>query len=310
MKRLTQGLISIRRIRIFLSGFFRKTKLFFLLLLFLGSFAIVGARSYTDTTSIPILGFHDIVDQQNPLEKPPYRRVFTTDYSQQKIAIFLEYLLQANYWTLSTQELQDYFIDKSRPIPQKKLGKKPIMITFDDGYLGIHKNVLPVVENLADIYGEKIKLVLFVNPLYLGVNEGGEFLPHLSCQDLREGYQKGFYDIQSHGFSHKNLAKLKSKEIEFELSEAQNSLKKCVSGLRKTENIGEHLAYPYGSSNREVEKLASKYYRTGFLYDNDLLDLYYSPNKYRLSRMTIGKNHSVNYLLSLAQNSSKLISQK
>jgi peptidoglycan/xylan/chitin deacetylase (PgdA/CDA1 family) len=259
---------------------------------------------------IPILGFHDIVDQQNPLEQPPYRLTFTTDYSQQKIAIFLEYLLQANYWTLSTQEIQEYFIDKSRPIPQKNLGKKPIMITFDDGYLGVHKNVLPVVENLADIYGEKIKLILFVNPLYLGVNEGGEFLPHLSCQDLREGYQKGFYDIQSHGFSHKNLAKLKSKELEFELSEAKNSLKKCVSGLSKTENIGEHLAYPYGSSNREVEKIASKYYRTGFLYDNDLLDIYYSPNKYKLSRMTIGKNHSVNYLLSLAKNSSKLLSQK
>jgi len=259
---------------------------------------------------IPILGFHDIVDQQNSLETPPYRLSFPTDYSQQKIAIFLEYLLQANYWTISTQELQEYFIAKSQPIPQKKLGKKPIMITFDDGYLGIHKNVLPVVENLADIYGEKIKLVLFVNPLYLGVDEGGEFLPHLSCQDLREGYQKGFYDVQSHGFSHKNLAQLKSKEIEFELSEAKNYLKKCFSGLSKTQNIGEHLAYPYGSSNREVEKIASKYYQTGFLYNNDLLDIYYSPNKYRLSRMTIGKNHSVNYLLSLAQNSSKLLSQK
>ncbi|MEY3869138.1 MAG: polysaccharide deacetylase family protein [Microcoleaceae cyanobacterium] len=310
MKRLTQGITSIRRRKNFLSGFLRQTKLFFLLLLFLGSFAIAGAKSYTQTMQIPILGFHDIVDQQTPFEKPPYRLTFPTDYSQQKIAIFLEYLLQANYWTLSTQELQEYFIDKSRPIPQKKLGKKPIMITFDDGYLGIHKNVLPVVENLADIYGEKIKLVLFVNPLYLGVDEGGEFLPHLSCEDLREGYQKGFYDVQSHGFSHKNLAQLKSKEIEFELSEAKNSLKKCFSGLSKTQNIGEHLAYPYGSSNREVEKIASKYYRTGFLYDNDLVDIYYSPNKYRLSRMTIGKNHSVNYLLSLAKNSSKLITQK
>jgi poly-beta-1,6-N-acetyl-D-glucosamine N-deacetylase len=310
MKRLTQGLTSIRWRQNFLSGFLRQTKLVFLLLLFLGSFAIVGAKSYTQTMPIPILGFHDIVDQQNTFEQPPYRLTFPTDYSQQKIAIFLEYLLQANYWTLSTQELQEYFIDKSRPIPQNKLGKKPIMITFDDGYLGIHKNLLPVVENLADIYGEKIKLVLFVNPLYLGVNEGGEFLPHLSCEDLREGYQKGFYDVQSHGFSHKNLAKLKSKELEFELSEAKSSLKKCLSGLSKTQNIGEHLAYPYGSSNREVEKIASKYYRTGFLYDNDLLNLYDSPHKYRLSRMTIGKNNSVNYLLSLAQNSSKLLSQK
>ena len=94
------------------------------------------------------------------------------------------------------------------------------------------------------------------------------------------------------------------------LGVARSSRYKCVSGLSKTQNIGEHLAYPYGSSNREVEKIASKYYRTGFLYNNDLLDIYYSPNKYRLSRMTIGKNHSVNYLLSLAQNSSKLLSQK
>jgi poly-beta-1,6-N-acetyl-D-glucosamine N-deacetylase len=310
MKRLTQWLTSIRWRKNFLSGFFRQTKLFFLLLLFLGSFAIAGAKSYTQTMPIPILGFHDIVDQQNPLENPPYRLSFPTDYPQQKIAIFLEYLLQANYWTISTQELQEYFIDKSRQIPQNKLGKKPIMITFDDGYLGVHKNVFPVVENLADIYGEKIKLVLFVNPLYLGVDEGGEFLPHLSCQDLREGYQKGFYDIQSHGFSHKNLAQLKSKELEFELSEAQNALRKCLSGLSKTQNIGEHFAYPYGASNREVEKNVSKYYRTGFLYNNDLLDVYYFPNKYRLSRMTIGKTNSVNLLISLAQKSSKLMSNK
>ncbi|MEG4291427.1 hypothetical protein Q5692_22995 [Microcoleus sp. C2C3] len=62
------------------------------------------------TVQIPIFGFHDIVDLQNPQEIPPQRREFPGDYSQQNLEPFLDYLVSHNYWFLSSQDLYEYFI--------------------------------------------------------------------------------------------------------------------------------------------------------------------------------------------------------
>ncbi|WP_341731573.1 polysaccharide deacetylase family protein [Microcoleus sp. EPA2] len=299
---LKQGKIPLN----FLFRLLHKTQIIYLVLIFLISIGISGWTVESYFVRIPILGFHDIVDIQNPAELPPNRNAFSTDYTKQDLAVFLEYLVEENYWFLSSQDLYLYFIEKSKPIPPQHKGQKPIMITFDDGYKGVHTNALPLIEKLSFIYKEKGKFVLFVNPRFLGVDMGGEFLPHTSCNDLRDGYKKGFYDIQSHGFSHKNLTTLNGKNLELEISKSKLILRKCMSNLDKNKFVGAHIAYPYGASDREVESILPKYHLTGFLYDDNLLRVSRLRNNYRISRMTVSKDMSPTDLIRIAEKASTL----
>ncbi|MDX1920618.1 MAG: hypothetical protein SFU25_07805, partial [Candidatus Caenarcaniphilales bacterium] len=70
--------------------------------------------------TIPILGFHDIVDGNNPKENPPNRRSFDIDYSVSKLQKLLEYLVKNDFWFLTSNEFFDYFVE-SKPIPPELL---------------------------------------------------------------------------------------------------------------------------------------------------------------------------------------------
>lgn len=297
---------KIKFVKSFIFRLPHKVKLIYLLMIFAISIGISGWTVESNFIRIPIIGFHDIVDTQNPAELPPKRLAFSIDYTKQDLSVFLEYLTKENYWFLSSQDLYVYFIEKSQPIPAQKIGQKPIMIAFDDGYKGVHENALPILEKLALIHKAKGKFVLFVNPHFLGVDMGRDFLPHTSCNDLRDGYKKGFYDVQSHGFTHKNLTQINGKELEFEIAKSKSELRKCMGDLDKNKVIGAHIAYPYGASDWEVEKILPKYHLTGFLYNDRLFRVNRLENNYRISRITVDKDMSPRALIRIAKKASTL----
>ena len=301
-----QLLKNVKNLRNFLFRLIHKAKPLYLLLIFAICIGISGWTVESNFIRIPIIGFHDIVDTRNPAEMPPRRLAFPIDYTKQNFSVFLEYLIKENYWLLSSQDLYVYFINKSQPIPAQYLGRKPIIISFDDGYRGVHENALPVLEKLSLTYKQKGKFVLFVNPHFLGVDMGRDFLPHTTCNDLRDGYQKGFYDVQSHGFTHKNLTQINGKELEFEIAKSKSELRKCMGDLDKNKLIGAHIAYPYGASDREVEGLLPKYHLTGFLYNDRLFRVNRLENNYRISRITVDKDTSPKELIRIAKRASTL----
>lgn len=252
------------------------------------------------TVEIPIFGFHDIVNIQNSYERPPQRPDFPGDYSQQNLAAFLEYLVSNNYWFLSTQELYDYFLaTPQKELPDEYRDRKKVMITFDDGNKSIYTHLLPILEQLQNKYGTKTKTVVFINSGFLG--RPNSLIKKVNCQDLRDGLQKGFYDIQSHGLNHENLTKISLKALERELSEDQIRLRKCTQDLDPNQTVASHIAYPFGAVNKEVEKHVAKYFFSGYLYDSLKLKLRFWPqNKYRISRLTVNSKHSAKRLISLA----------
>jgi peptidoglycan/xylan/chitin deacetylase (PgdA/CDA1 family) len=249
------------------------------------------------TIEIPVYGFHDIINLENPQEKPPRRKSFSTDYKEQDFEAFLDYLLRDNYWFMTTQDIYDYFLSpQKKPIPKEHQEQKKVMITFDDGYESIHTHVLPVLERLQKKYHKKAKVVLFINPAFLGKH--GVVLPKVNCSQLRVGYQAGFYDIQSHGLNHENLTQIPPKAVEKELSEAQKQLRKCLQGLDKNNTVGTHLAYPFGAVNPQVVKTVSRYYLSGYLYNSKMLKIWWRTNRYYLPRFTPNRYQSVRQLLS------------
>ena len=255
------------------------------------------------TVEIPIFGFHDIVDIQNPQEIPPQRQDFPGDYSQQKLEPFLESLVANNYWFLSTQELYDYFLASPQKIvPAEYRDRQKVIITFDDGNKSIYTHLLPILEKLENKYGTKNKAVVFINSGFF--NTDNSLIKKVNCQELRDGFQKGFYDIQSHGFTHKNLTELNGQDLELEISKSKLALRKCMGDLDKNKIIGAHIAYPYGASDSEVEKILPKYHLTGFLYNDRFLRVQRLRNNYRISRITTDRNTSPRDLIRVAQKAS------
>jgi peptidoglycan/xylan/chitin deacetylase (PgdA/CDA1 family) len=278
----------------------RKKHLVNFLLAFILTFIIHKIIVAMVTVKIPIFGFHDIVDIKNSKEIPPLRPDFQSDYSQQDLEVFLDYLVRNNYWFMTTQELYDYYLSNPRkPIPPEHRYQKKVMITFDDGYKSVYTRVLPILKKLERKYGRKAKVVLFINPAFMGRH--GTVLDKASCLELRKGFKKGFYDLQSHGLNHENLTTISPKSLERELLESQIQLRKCTYGLDGNKTVANHLAYPYGATNKNVEKNVSKYYLSGYLYNSLTFSLgFFKPPKYYISRLTANQTQSVEHLKNMA----------
>lgn len=250
---------------------------------------------------IPIFGFHNIIDGQ--VEKENY-----LDYTKTDLAKFFTHIVQGNYWVLDTDELYKYFLSKSQPIPPQHIGQKPIMITFDDGYKSMKQYVLPLLEKLETEpkAGKKIKVVLFMNPNSVKRAEKSKSDKYINCQDIRDGFTKGYFDIQGHGYSHRILPKLNEKDLIFELSGGKEILKGCLSGVENTDTIATHLAYAYNKSNGRVRQYTARYYLSGYLYNNRTLRLGWWTSPYRIPRLRAFRSDPPEKLIRLAQNASEI----
>src|SRR6476469_5499840 len=120
---------------------------------------------YINEYKVSIFVFQDIINIHNKNDSPFLGSSFKQmNYPRQDFEIFVGSLLNRKIWFLSSEELYDYFIAKSKPIPAEHIGEKPIMLSFDDGYKNNYTNLLYSLERLEKKYGKKVKVVLFINP--------------------------------------------------------------------------------------------------------------------------------------------------
>ncbi|BAZ52442.1 hypothetical protein NIES4103_51030 [Nostoc sp. NIES-4103] len=246
---------------------------------------------------IPIFGFHGIINIKNNASAFYSGEMH---YPKEEVEVFLEKLIINNYWFLTTQDLYDFFLTKSKKISAEQYKQKPIMISFDDGYKTVHTNLLPILHKLEKKYGKKVKVVLFINPGNLS-RPGSLNSTNLSCKELREGLKKGFYDIQSHGLNHKDLTKLNRRELVKELVQARTDLRICTQDLDPDQQVASHFAYPYGAYNQEVEDFVSKYYLSSYLYNNGILNYGCFKNHYQIPRLMINRHNTAKELIDIAE---------
>ncbi|MBD2346339.1 polysaccharide deacetylase family protein [Anabaena subtropica] len=250
-------------------------------------------------TTVPILGFHGIIDPQNNNIKS-VAIPEEMHYSKQELEKLLNDLIINDYWFLSTQDLYNFYLTKSQEIPANYRRKKPIMLTFDDGYKSVHTKLLPILSKLEKQYGQKVKIVLFINPSRLE-QKASSSKTHLSCEEIREGLQKDFYDIQSHGLNHRDLTNLSRREIVRELLHARTILRRCTEDLDPKQQVGSHFAYPYGAYNKQVESYVSRYYLSGYLYNNETFDYTCQQNPYQIPRLIVNYNKSSQQIIKMAK---------
>jgi poly-beta-1,6-N-acetyl-D-glucosamine N-deacetylase len=263
-------------------------------------FVLFRAAEELLTDEIAIFGFHDIIDLSNENEVPPKRKSFDGDYTKQDLEKLLTYLINENYWFLSSQELYDYFIKPNPdPVPEEHQKQKKVKITIDDGYENAHHNLLALAQKLEKEYGKKVVFTLFINPSFMGVP--GIELDHASCDELREGVKQGYYDLQSHGANHTDFTTLSPKKLDDDLSKSQKILRNCAIGLDVKRTVANHVAYPNGAINPQVVRQVAQYYLSGYLYNNSTFKIGHLKDVYHIPRISIHTRIRAKRLMRLAE---------
>lgn len=178
---------------------------------------------------IPMLLYHDI--QQ---EYTPDKAVITI--TPQRFEEHISALLNSGYTPVSFEDI--YNASKGNFI----MPQKPVVISFDDGYLTNYDYAFPVIQK----YGAKA--TIFVVASTVGYSEGEN--PHFTWEQAKIMLQSGLVSIQSHTYSHADLTTLDKFSLIRELR-----LSKYVT----EKNLGtscDVLAFPYGEYDQYVVDVA------------------------------------------------------
>lgn len=135
---------------------------------------------------------------------------------------------------LSLEQVKQHLQNADFPLPDK-----PIIITFDDGYLDNYTNVFPVLQKYA------MKASFYIITGMVGIEN------RLTSAHIREMQAAGM-DFGSHTVTHRFLADLTTKEAEVELTQSKYDLEQI---LGKTVDF---IAYPGGAYNPDTIRIASE----------------------------------------------------
>lgn len=150
----------------------------FALLVLFGGPVIVPGRAYFD---LPILMYHDVAE---PGTEPGLYAV-----SVEKLRSDIEWLLANGYTGVTARDLVAY-LDDGVPLPEK-----PVMITFDDGYLSNYTYAYPLLRE----YGFKATFCVVGSTAgTTPATADGVGRPHFSWGQASEMLQSGVIDIQAH----------------------------------------------------------------------------------------------------------------
>jgi peptidoglycan/xylan/chitin deacetylase (PgdA/CDA1 family) len=174
-----------------------------------------------------------------------YHRVgYTKDYltvTPEKLEADFKILQDQGYCTISLEQFQNFLDDRNIDMPDK-----PILITFDDGYLDNFQNAYPILKRRGMI------ATFFIITGMLWTDD------RLSPERIVEMAQGGM-SFGSHTVTHRPLGQMVWDDIKEELV---NSKAELESVLGRTVNA---IAYPQGSYNKNVIMIADNVgYKTGF----------------------------------------------
>ena len=182
-----------------------------------------------DTTAIPsgrqvpVLMYHAVSDQTWGLEG-----LFL---SPSDMEAQLKYLTENGYDPI-------FFSD----LPHLNQYKKPVILTFDDGYNNNYTDLYPLLQKY------NVKATIFVIPSSVG----GQY--SMTAAQIKEMADSGLVSIQSHTQDHKELASLSADQQKQQFAQSQLAI------ARMTGRIPSVLSYPSGSYDSNTLSLAPVYF--------------------------------------------------
>ena len=165
----------------------------------------------------------------------------------------LKALSDAGYTPIDVHELKAY-VENGAPLPEK-----PVMITFDDGYLGNYEIAYPILRE----YG--FKATIFVIGTSVGKSTykdtGIQINPHFTLEEAEEMRESGLITIASHGYDVHEVEGLDPEPVRqgvlIREGESEEDYVRFLTGdtLKMFEMIGEDagfMAYPHGDRDERA----------------------------------------------------------
>ncbi len=188
---------------------------------------------------IPILMYHKI--PHSKLESQ--HKIFVTAKNFEQ---HLKFFKAWGFTTITFNELQDF---KSARKDFSLFPKKPLLLTFDDGYV----DNLEIASPLLKKYGFKAQLFLLANAK-INSNEWDHSPTEKSHQIVagneRQKWKSSAFVIGSHGFSHERITAMEEEKARAELRLSKQELEKEFGA-----NISVY-AFTYGDTNLQMAQMA------------------------------------------------------
>lgn len=173
--------------------------------------------------SIPILLYHRVGIEPDDL-------TISIKHFEQD----MEMLAYSGYNTLSLAQIKQHLHGDGVELPSK-----PLLITFDDGYLDNYTNAFPILQKYA------MTASFYIITGMTGNND------RLTVAQIRQMQAAGM-DFGAHTVTHRPLADLSAKEVTIELTKSKNDLEQILG------KAVEFIAYPCGSYNTQTLTIAQE----------------------------------------------------
>ena len=211
-----------------------------------------------DDVKVLVLNYHMVNPMLISLAIDP------TDFDWQ-----MKYLVDHGYHTISTDELYDFMEGKGT------LPDRPVLITFDDGYVDNYTNAYPILKKY------NLKATIFIVTGFVSSRKG-----YLTWDQLREMEQHGIM-AQSHTVTHAPLPELPDERIREELVESKRTAEAELG------HPIDFIAYPTGVHDLHIVSIAKAAgYRGGFTVKYGNVDR--SSNVYALERVPVFRTSATN----------------
>jgi len=131
-----------------------------------------------------------------------------------------------------------------------KAPAKPVLITFDDGYEGIHAHACPILKEYS------YTAIIFVTTGYIGKYNDWDASPgprfrHLCWSHIKEMAKDGIW-FGSHGINHRFLTRQGKSAARYEI---EDSKKELEDGLGQPIRF---FSYPYGDYDERIMNLVQE----------------------------------------------------
>lgn len=231
----------------------------------LGGLAVAGASWGRGGSALeaPVLMYHHV----QTLEGEPGRDWLRYTVSPGVFREHLDWLAREGYGTVTAAELGE-MVTGGRTIGAAA-GKKPVVLTFDDGWACCYDTVFP------ELVKRGMRGTFFVYPS--GIGHPG----YMTWEQLRE-MRAGGMDIQSHTVTHPNLRTMRDEAALQELVVSKRTLESML-GVDSRVSV---LAYPFGEYSGRTETLAEQ---AGYAcaFSTDVGVLHTAGDLWRLKRVMV-----------------------
>ena len=208
----------------------RQKKLKFILIFLLVFWLLPPVSQATNLTpeknmptefKIPILMYHYVETNLQPTDEIRQRLTVTPDY----FADQLKSLQSANYQSWFVQDVPDLLTKELLPGPNKK----PVVLTFDDGYEDFYTVAFPLLKK----YNFKATIYIIYNLI--------DHRGYLTTDQIKELIASGLVEVGSHTLNHPNLKTVSNEVLRYEIEQSKAKLERKFDLTIKT------FAYPYGA---------------------------------------------------------------